>query len=42
MNRVLKILLLTAVVAGIVMVVASRRGHATSPEVAPSMNSMIW
>jgi len=38
MNRVFKILLLTAVVAGIVMVVASRRGHATSPEAAPLMN----
>ncbi|HET9830061.1 MAG TPA: dienelactone hydrolase family protein [Vicinamibacterales bacterium] len=38
MNRVFKILLLVAVVAGIVMVVANRRGHATSPEVAPSMN----
>jgi carboxymethylenebutenolidase len=38
MNRLLKILLLVTVVIGIVTVIASRRGHATSPEVAPSMN----
>jgi carboxymethylenebutenolidase len=41
MNRVLKILLLVAVVAGIVMIVANRRGHATSTDVAPSMNMTL-
>ena len=38
MIRALKILLLVAVVAGVVAIVAGRRGHAASPETAPAMN----
>jgi len=38
MNRLLKILLLAAVVAGAVAIVASRRGHAASPDAMPAMN----
>lgn len=38
MNRLLKILLLAAVVAAVAAIVASRRGHAASPEAMPAIN----
>jgi carboxymethylenebutenolidase len=38
MNRVFKIVLMVAVVCGVVMVIASRRGQATTSAVASSMN----
>jgi carboxymethylenebutenolidase len=38
MIRALKIALLVAVVAGVVAIVAGRRGHAASPETVPAMN----
>jgi hypothetical protein len=38
MIRVLKILLLVGVVAGVVVFAANRRGHAASRETAPAMN----